>query len=121
MRRHYQPHSAVYGSEKWNQLDRTNPFSIVLHDGSTAMRIDGSIAMSRKMFSCRGHSGTLQTANECAAHACNQLRVLTKRAGADNRIQGIAVDIAHRREVNINAYGRKLFPDSTSKLVGKLV
>ena len=86
MRRHYQPNSTVYCSAKWNQLDRTNPFSVVPHDGSTAMRIAGSIAMSRKMFGGCGHSGALQAANERDAHARHQLRVFTKRARTDDRI-----------------------------------
>ena len=63
------------------------------YDREREVRIHASVAVTRKMLSCRDHAVILQPVNERNAHSRCQIRILTIRSGVDDRIIRIVIDV----------------------------
>src|SRR5205085_7328381 len=83
---------------EWYEFNRVEPRARHVDDGQAAMRVNGRVAMTGKMFGSGDDARALRALDEGCAHRGDCLRVFAVRAHVDDRVRGVVVDINHRRE-----------------------
>ena len=99
-------HARFDGRAKRRQFQAFQAFAIGVDGGQVHVRIDGCVAVARKMFGGGQHEIALVgmcAFNEGLHVRGHILRILAKRADVDDGVVGIVVDVGHRVVDPVNA------------------
>ena len=80
-------------------------------DRKVEVRVDGGVAVPRKMLRASGHAGILHSFYICSGMAGDGRRIGSEGPHPDHRVLRIAVDVRYGSEVEIDPAGRQLGAD----------
>src|SRR5688572_21560289 len=102
MKRHYRANVAFDGTAKWYQFDTIKPVAAHSDDRKRKMRVYAGISMTGKMLCRRDHAVGLETTDEGGTQTRRHVRIFTERAGVDDRVRRVVVDVQHRSVGDVN-------------------
>ena len=105
MRHHHRIDSGLNSLAERSQLDRIQPRPISGDLGHAEMRIGCGIAVAGKMLGGGHHSVGARAANVGGHKVAHLFRIFAKRAGVDNRIRRVGVDVGIREKIPMHADG----------------
>src|SRR5690606_25234142 len=84
------------------------------------VRVDAGGAVAGEVLDAGGHSGRLQPFDRGHGVPGDQRRFVAERAGADDRVVRLGVDVGVRRHVQVDAAPGQLRADRPVDLMGQL-
>ena len=108
VRAHHHLRAGVDPRTKRHELDRVEPSVVDANRGETDVRVRIRVAVAREVFQRGEHPVVLQPAHIAAHEARDGLGVLPERAGVDDRIERVIVDVRVRGEIHVDADGAPL-------------
>ena len=101
---HYARKSGVDVVAEWNDVGCLKVDERAVDERQRFVRVRLRVAVSGEVLCHRHDAVVFEAARVGYCFAAHVFRVFAERAGADNRVAGIAVDVEHGGEVDVNAH-----------------
>ena len=121
VRRHHDVHARGDRRAERHQLDRVEPRPGRADDGQRQVGVRAGVAVAGEVLGRGEHPVVLEAPHLGRHEPAHVGRILAERAGIDDRVGGIVVDVGHRREGQVHADGAALERGDAADVVGGAV
>ena len=103
--RHHGIHTLLHGPPEGDELKGLKAIPVRIHNGKSHMGIGLGVPMPGEVF-CGSEDASLSGSGDvCGPQPSDGLGVLPERAGVDNGVEGVGVDVQDRGEVQMDPNG----------------